>query len=105
MLVRISNRIVPMPNASDSHSAVAISRAACGGLLLHIVLGEFGDLVGERLKFGNDRQGDLAGDADGFFVQFRNLCGGVGAACGGDRFSANSRDLLCAFGIVVPLSS
>ena len=41
-----------MPNARDSHSAVAISRAACGSLLFHIVLGEFGDLVGERLELG-----------------------------------------------------
>ena len=76
----ISSRIVPMPMARDSHSAVAISRGGLGGLLFHIVLGEIGDLVGERLEFGSDRQRDFAGDADGFFVQLRNLCCGVGAA-------------------------
>ena len=92
--------------AMDSHSAVAISLGGLGSLLFHAVLGEIGDLVGERLEFGDDRQGDFAGDADGFFVQLRNLRCGVGtAACGGDRFSANSHDLLRAFRIVCPLSS
>ena len=72
-----------------------------GDLLLHAVFGELGDLVGERREFGGDRQRDLAGDADGFFVQLRNLCCGVGAACRGDRFPANSRDLLSAIRIVL----
>ena len=104
MLVPISNTIVPMPSAMDSHSAVAISCGGLRGLLFHAVLGEFGDLVGERLEFGDDRQRDFAGDADGFFVQLRNLCCGVGTAAARDRFAANGRDLLGAFRIILSLS-
>ncbi len=49
-----------------------------GGLLFDTVLGELGDLIGERIEFGGDRQRDFAGDADGFFVQLRNPCCSVG---------------------------
>ncbi len=73
-------------------------------LLFDVVLGEFGDLVGERLEFGDDRQRDFARNADDFFVQLRNLCCSVGAACRGDRFTANGHDLLGALRIVCRLS-
>ena len=73
---------------------------ALGRLLFNIVLGELGDLVGERFDFGGDRQRDLAGEADGFFIQLRNTRRGVGAARGRDRFTAHSRDLLGAFRII-----
>ena len=105
MLVPISSRIVPMPNRHGFPFRRGHFPGGLGGFLFHTVLGEFGDLVGERLEFGHDRQRDFAGDADNFFVQLRNLRCGVGAACRGDRFSANSHDLLCAFRIVSPLSS
>ena len=102
MLVAISNSIVPMPMAMDSHSAVAISLGGLGSLLFHAVLGEIGDLVGERLEFGNDRQCDFARDANGFFVQLRNLrCGFGTASRSGDRFIANRHNLLRAFPIIV----
>ena len=79
----------------DSHSAVAISRAAWAACSSTLCLANIGDLVGERLDFGSDRQRHLAGDADGFLVQLRNPRRGVGAtACRGDRFTAHSRDLL-----------
>ena len=106
MLVPISNRIVPIPNASGFPFRRGHFPGGLGGLLFHAVLGEIGDLVGERLEFGSDRQRDFAGDADGFLVQLRNPCCGVGAAaCRGDRFTANSRDLLSALRIVCRLSS
>ena len=65
------------------------------------VLGEIDDLIGQRLEFGNDRQRDFARDADGFFVQLRNLHGGVGTtACRCDRLTAHSRDLLGSFRVI-----
>jgi hypothetical protein len=68
------------------------------------VLGELGDLIGERLEFRGDRQRDFAGDTDGFFVQLRNPRCSVGTtACRSDRFGANSRDLLSALRIIVRL--
>ena len=101
----ISNSIVPMPMRHGFPFGRGHFLGGLGGLLFHAVLGELGDLVGERLEFGSDRQRDFAGDADGFFVQLRNPRCGVGtAACRGDRFGANSRDLLSALRIIVRLS-
>ena len=95
-LVAISSSIVPMPIAMDSHSAVAISRGGLGSLLFHAVLGELGDLIGERLEFGRDRQRDFAGDADGLFVQLRNLCCSVGTPPAAAIVSLRTAAICCA---------
>ena len=100
MLLPISNRIVPMPNRQGLPFRRGHIPGALGRLHFHIVLGDFGDLVGQRLELGNDRQGDVACNTDNFFVQLRNPCCGVGAASGGYRFRAHSHDLLSALGIV-----
>ena len=101
MLVAISSRIVPMPSARDFPFGGGHFPCSLGSLFFHVVLGEIGDLVGERLDFGSDRQRHFARDADGFFVQLRNPRCRIGAAaCRSDRFAANSRDLLGAFRIV-----
>ena len=89
-----------MPNRQGFPFGRCHFAGALGRLLFHIVLGEFGDLVGERLKLGDDRQGDVAGNTEDLFVQFRDLCCSVGGARGGYRFRANGHDLLCALGIV-----
>ena len=93
-IVKKENMLVPISNSNRADAqchGFPFRRGhfpgGLGGLLFHAVLGEIGDLVGERLEFGSDRQRDFAGDADGFFVQLRNLRCGVGAACRGDRFS------------------
>jgi hypothetical protein len=63
------------------------------------VLGEFGDLIGDWLELGDDRQRDFTRYAHDFFVQLRNLCCGVGTVARCDRLAAYGCDLLGAFRI------
>ena len=74
----ISSRIVQMTDCHGLPFGGGHFPSGPGRFLFHALLGELGDLVGERLEFGSNRQCHFAGNPDRFLIQLGNPRGGVG---------------------------
>ena len=100
MLVAISSTTVPMPSARASHSAVAISRAACAACSPALCLAKSPIWLASgsiSVAIGSVTSRAMRA-ASSFSFAIRAAASAPPAAA--DRFGANGRDLLGALGIV-----